>query len=959
MKLSYLFITLLLLFLPQAAWPQTTAEGTSSEKKYNSNRIFEEIHLYREYKASHNAEKAKEYENILLADFEKYTNKGPGPDSIDWLAFESLSDEVATIFANNGMAEDAISLRESMREAEKIAFGPQSMERYLNLYWLSFLYLKTHNYKEADKVIEETLGTLDFASDTSEYSYSRKLQMYLMKCFVLQAYGKTGEAIDLCERLRAEEPENAKDLEKITLADTYAYMLKDIGDSKRASELRREILLTIPKIYGENSPEHAQALLSLAQVDDNREEGLEVSKKAVSIYKSLYGERSENYYYASQCLASYYPRIDKNLYWKMEEELANMAKDIFGEESLEYARALAYSVDFAPDKVDSGIERLETALRIERKMGLENSSIFNIQLPWLSTLYAAKEDWEKLFRNDSLLLQLKKEYVVRNFAGLREEQREQMWNDICFGIDNIAPFASLFCSKSKPADFESEAAALELAKRFCAQAYDSRLFYKGLLLSSTTALNRILSSAGNDRVRQLQSEVKTLEGSLSQCANEAERKEANNNIEERQRELLHIASELSNGSFVDFTECNWEAISEALQPGEVAIEFFSYAASGDTQYAASWISAGKSPWITALFDEKDLTLSDGTCDYNTPDVYNHIWRILERYPQIRKAKTIYFSADGLLNTLAIENAPDSAHVLAKEKWKMVRLSSTRELLNKGKKSSRIGNAALFGGLNYDMGQEELVAASQKFGTSRTADRAINRGTARYGVDYLPFTLKEVGNIDSLLKKNGNTQCELLTGNAGTEEALRTLSGKQTDVLHLATHGFFWDDETAENRNYIPFLRDDPTQQLNNKTQQAMTHAGLLLSGANCTLKGTDLPAYVDDGVLTAREIAELDLSNVGLAVLSACETGQGIANGEGVFGLQRGFKLAGTHSLLMSLWKVDDEATTLLMTEFYKRLLAGDAMTDALKYAQQSLRQSEKFSSPDHWAGWILLDAME
>ena len=118
----------------------------------------------------------------------------------------------------------------------------------------------------------------------------------------------------------------------------------------------------------------------------------------------------------------------------------------------------------------------------------------------------------------------------------------------------------------------------------------------------------------------------------------------------------------------------------------------------------------------------------------------------------------------------------------------------------------------------------------------------------------------------------------------------------------------------------------------------------------------------DDGILTAREISDLDFNGVTLATLSACQTAQGTISNEGVFGLQRGFKMAGVKSLLMSLWQVDDEATCLLMTEFYKNWIGeGKTKHDALELAKQSVRSHKEkgWDDPKYWAAFILLDALD
>ena len=122
---------------------------------------------------------------------------------------------------------------------------------------------------------------------------------------------------------------------------------------------------------------------------------------------------------------------------------------------------------------------------------------------------------------------------------------------------------------------------------------------------------------------------------------------------------------------------------------------------------------------------------------------------------------------------------------------------------------------------------------------------------------------------------------------------------------------------------------------------------------------TDLDS--DDGILTAREISRLDLSGLDLVVLSACETGLGDISGEGVFGLQRGFKKAGAQTLLVSLWKVEDDATQLLMTEFYRGLLSGKSKRQAFLAAQQKLRSAEggRFNRYECWAAFVMIDALK
>lgn len=140
---------------------------------------------------------------------------------------------------------------------------------------------------------------------------------------------------------------------------------------------------------------------------------------------------------------------------------------------------------------------------------------------------------------------------------------------------------------------------------------------------------------------------------------------------------------------------------------------------------------------------------------------------------------------------------------------------------------------------------------------------------------------------------------------------------------------------------------------------SLTRSGLILAGANRVIRDRIITPGQEDGILTAREISFLDLRKVDLVVLSACQTGLGEISGEGVFGLQRGFKKAGVHTIVMSLWSVDDEATQILMEEFYRNIIKGENQQIALFNAQRFLRSTySHYSSPYFWAAFVILDSI-
>lgn len=131
---------------------------------------------------------------------------------------------------------------------------------------------------------------------------------------------------------------------------------------------------------------------------------------------------------------------------------------------------------------------------------------------------------------------------------------------------------------------------------------------------------------------------------------------------------------------------------------------------------------------------------------------------------------------------------------------------------------------------------------------------------------------------------------------------------------------------------------------------------LILAGGNNVWTGIDISGNIEDGILTAAEIAAMNLYGTDIVVLSACETGLGDISGDGVFGLQRAFKQAGVKTLIMSLWRVDDAATELIMKTFYENILAGKSKREAFSIAQNTVRTNENFTNPHYWAGFIMLD---
>ncbi len=238
------------------------------------------------------------------------------------------------------------------------------------------------------------------------------------------------------------------------------------------------------------------------------------------------------------------------------------------------------------------------------------------------------------------------------------------------------------------------------------------------------------------------------------------------------------------------------------------------------------------------------------------------------------------------------------------------------------------------------------------------DRIDLRGTQ---IDYLPGSLREVLDIKKSLTDMHHSATVYIGTNA-TETSVKSLSGKKTDILHLSTHGFYYTESQVKKKEKLHFLFFDDKHRTNYEDKTLM-RSGLLMAGAKLTINGQDCPLDTDDGILTAQEISQLNLRDIDFVVLSACDTGIGdIMQGEGVFGLQRGFKKAGVKTILMSLWKVSDLTTEILMKELYKNICNGKSKRESLRLAQKTIREYKDqdgnylFKDPYYWAGFVMLD---
>lgn len=554
--------------------------------------------------------------------------------------------------------------------------------------------------------------------------------------------------------------------------------------------------------------------------------------------------------------------------------------------------------------------------------------------------YYKMNAWEKLDEFLPNCFNQNREATLRIFAHSKKDKRSVCWST-----------ASLFFTDFIPSYLNENPS--NILKQY---AYNSALFSKGILLAAENKSIELTLKSNNPEL------IKTYDRFLKLKDMKSRTFEEDIEVQTLSDVFLRYQKEHKNEFREDF-RIDWKEIQRTLKDEDIAIEFITIPLdNGQVKYAALCLK--KDYKVPHFIELGILTFPDDI--YLTHDLYNKIWGSLKE--ELSGTQNIYFSPIGELCNVAIEYLPDELGGNIFIEYNTYRLSSTKELVNNH--FIKYTKPVLFGGINYDTDITQLSHESNKI------DRNINKhfhnvDSIEYrttnsdgGVSFLPGTLREVEQIRNILHSSGLT-CSVFTGENGTETALKKFSGADINILHIATHGFYYANKNLGHKNSLEKVYRDLNLHLRNdgiiivNEDKMLTRSGLLLSGVNNVLRRISIPNNIDDGILYADEISNTDLSNVNLLVLSACQSGLGdLVSSEGVFGLQRGFKLAGVKSIIMSLWKVDDKATEILMTNFYDNLTKGQNIREALMNAQLYLRtiSDGRYDSPEYWAAFILLD---
>jgi CHAT domain-containing protein len=294
--------------------------------------------------------------------------------------------------------------------------------------------------------------------------------------------------------------------------------------------------------------------------------------------------------------------------------------------------------------------------------------------------------------------------------------------------------------------------------------------------------------------------------------------------------------------------------------------------------------------------------------------YKAFWQPIA--DKLKGIKTVYFSPEGVyhqINLATLQNPETKKYVY--DEIQIINVTNTKDILEQHKYSSK--NNYLIGNPKFNLGID-----------TRNNEKPVEQRSIE-NLSQLEGAEKEVKKSSGFLKN-----VKTVVGAEATEEYIKSI--KNPRILHIATHGYFKKGQYQS-------------------STQAMLNAGLLFAGVVDYDRMDIRPYDKEDGKLTAFEVMNMELDSTELVVLSACETGLGQASKEGVYGLQRAFKVAGAQTIIMSLWKVSDEATQLLMTKFYENWQKkGMNKRKAFETAQKDLRK--QYKEPYYWGAFVMIE---
>lgn len=502
--------------------------------------------------------------------------------------------------------------------------------------------------------------------------------------------------------------------------------------------------------------------------------------------------------------------------------------------------------------------------------------------------------------------------------------------------------------------------------------YSISLLKRNQILSSSRQLRQLIFSSGDTALSNKYTRLISLKKQLAALYSKGEDAPQDHlKLIREKADLLEKDLVRSSNGFKKMQQpaVNWKNIQQQLKPTDAAIEFISFNYFDGREFTDSILYAAlllrkelTEPLFIPLFEKTQLDnqlLKKGinpgetiNLIYSSTSLFKILWQPIEKY--LQGITKIYYAPAGNLHRISFAGVRTSPNQFLGDKYKLVQLLTTASVSSASDEDLAASTKIiLYGDVKYNADTVKLRKAALAY----TIDSTITRSIAEDFIDEegrgffeaLPNSGKEVDAIAEAATGK-NFAVVKYKGVEANEESVKSLSGTKSPVLlHITTHGFFYPDPVQTNR-----YTKEVTGKVFKRSDNPLFRSGLIMAGAENAWGGKAI-AGVDDGILTAYEISNMYFPNAKLVTLSACETALGdIKGSEGVYGLQRAFKMAGVENLVMSLWTVPDAESAEFMELFYKNMFENKSINKAFITAQNSMRDKYR-NEPYKWAAWILV----
>ncbi len=807
---------------------------------------------------------------------------------------------------------------------------------------LAYLLIKTEQFEDAEKLLNEAIKTrISRYGEDSRFLVNPYNQLASLNMNFYGEYGKAEEYITKSLEISRKSfgEKSLKNVEGMSiLSELYAAM----GDYEKAKQEIEQVIALEEAYFGEDHIEVANSLTQLAQIKfekgDKLTEVEELFTKAENIVASSLGKQTPVYAKEAKNLAAVYTesnKLDKALE-KLGEANDIWLKVLGTERNSNTAEInmLIADVEVRRKNYAVAFEKYTACLKIYKKLFNENHPKYLKVLSRIARMYYAQGELEQSKKYIDEVLGKHKKYITDFFVALSDKEKAQFFALIKVDFDFFTNLAVRMSPKN-PA--------------VMGEVYNNTLLTKSLLLNSAIRkIKKEITSSQDTVLQRIYTTWQTSKERLIQALalSADQQKDAGIDVKQIQKLIEDSEKQLSRRSktFAQSAkagEITWQQIQTVLKMNEHATEiikyrYFNQNFTDSVIYAALLIKkASKAPQFIAFAEGKKMEGAYFSThrnhikfDVNEKSDYERYWKALDQ--ELPPNAKLYLSTSGIYNQLNIESMYKTNKKYVIDEMDINLVGSTQDLLD------RQGSSGLQGGDVF------LVGNPAFYKDQKTKEELLTSKTTRQ-VSQLPGTQREIELIDSLLRRNNLNVNTYLNFEA---EENRLDFKKSPTVFHIATHGFFEPDLSEGSDNAV-----GGTKAVNNP----LLRSGVLLRNAgNMVATGNVYKYNQEPGILTAYEAMDLNLEGTELVILSACETGRGGA-GDGVAGLQRAFLVAGARSVVMSLFKVDDEATQKLMELFYQNWYKSNDKRTAFAAAKKQLREIPRFAQPRFWSPFIMV----